>query len=268
MSCLERTFASLKASGRTGFIPYVTAGDPRLDLSAEILLALDRAGADVLEVGVPFSDPIADGPVIQRACSRALAAGATVGSVLDLVASVKPRLSAPIILFTYANPIFRYGIETFVAHACRAGVAGVLVVDLPVEEIGPLKEDLQDVGIHTILLVSPTTSNARMKRIVSLASGFLYVVSRLGVTGNRSELSGDVIGNTVSRIRRETDLPVALGFGINRPEHVRIAARWADAAVVGSSLVQVIEDSIGQHDTIDRVGAHVRWLKGTSFSHL
>src|SRR5262245_13190207 len=178
MSRLATAFAQMHAEGRRGLVTYVTAGDPDLDRSRDILLALDRAGADVLEVGVPFSDPLADGPVIQRATERALAAGATLGRVLDLVANVRSALAAPIVIFTYANPIERMGLATFTARAAAAGVDGVLTLDLPVEEAGGMRDRLGDAGLDTIFLLSPTTTTERIRRAAALGSGFLYGISR------------------------------------------------------------------------------------------
>ena len=260
MSRLERTFETLRRRGRRGLVTFTTAGDPDLERSAEILRVLDRAGADVLEVGVPFSDPLADGPVIQRASERALRAGATLARVLDLVAGVRPDISAGIVLFTYANPIMRMGMNPFVERAAAAGVDGVLALDLPLEEADGFREATIGAGIDPIFLLSPTTTDARIRRAAELGRGFLYGISRLGVTGARSAIA-DGAEALVGRIRRATDLPIALGFGISRPEHVAEVGRWADAAVVGSALVDVIARA-----ALDRVSGdverYVRWLQG------
>lgn len=260
MSRLERTFETLRRRGRPGLVTFTTAGDPDLDRSAAILRTLDRAGADVLEVGVPFSDPLADGPVIQRASERALRAGATLARVLDLVAAVRPDTSAGIVLFTYANPIVRMGMTAFVERAAAAGVDGVLVLDLPIEEAGGFREAATGAGIDPIFLLSPTTTDARIRRAAELGRGFLYGISRLGVTGARDAIS-DGAEALVARIRAATDLPLALGFGISRPEHVAEVGRWADAAVVGSALIEVIARATPDR-VLNDVERYVRWLRG------
>jgi tryptophan synthase alpha chain len=260
MSRLAAAFARVRSRQAPGLVTYVTAGDPDLGRSAEILRALDRSGVDVLEVGVPFSDPLADGPEIQRATERALAAGATLEGVLDMVAGLRGAIRAPVVLFSYANPIFRFGAERFADRALDAGVDGVLALDLPIEEAGEFRELLAVRGIDTILLLSPTTSDARLRQAAALGSGFLYAISRLGVTGARDELSTGA-RDMVARIRAASDLPVALGFGISKPEHVREVGRWADAAVVGSALVRVIAEAGASPDLIPRVEEYARWLK-------
>lgn len=257
---LAETFARLRSSGQPGLVTYVTAGDPDLDRTAGILAALDRAGADVLEVGVPFSDPLADGPVIQRATERALAAGTTLAAVLDLVGRLRPTLRAPVVIFSYANPIFRLGAERFADRAREAGVDGVLVLDLPIEEADDFRALLASRGIDTILLLSPTTTDERLRKAASLGSGFLYAISRLGVTGARDRIA-DGAEEMVRRIRAVSPLPIALGFGISKPEHVREVGQWADAAVVGSALVKVIAEAGASPDLTTRVEEYVRWLK-------
>lgn len=256
---LENTFGRLRTNGG-GLVTYVTAGDPDASRSADVLLALGRAGADVLEVGVPFSDPLADGPVIQRATERALAAGMTLRGALELIRRIRPSLEAPIVLFTYANPVVRMDPRAFARAAADAGVDGVLILDYPIEEAGPLRRPLVEAGVDPIFLISPTTTDARIKSAAELGRGFLYVISRLGVTGVRDALAPDAEA-LVERVRALTDLPVALGFGISRPEHVAAACRVADAAVVGSALVQVIADHGGAADLAARVDEYVRWLK-------
>jgi tryptophan synthase alpha chain len=257
---IAATFSRLRAGTTPGLVTYVTAGDPDLPRTEGILRALDRAGADILEIGVPFSDPLADGPVIQRATERALASGTTLTRVLDLLERLRPELRAPVVVFSYANPILRMGAERFADRAQAAGVDGVLVLDLPIEEAGAFRSMLAARRIDTILLLSPTTSDERLRKAASLGSGFLYAISRLGVTGAR-ETVADGAQAMVQRIRQASDLPVALGFGISKPEHVREVGRWADAAVVGSALVNVIADA-GKADDLDRrVEEYVRWLK-------
>jgi len=250
----------MRAESRTGLVTYVTAGDPDLAQSAHILQALDRAGADVLEVGIPFSEPLADGPVIQRATERALAAGATASKVLDLVAGVRSQINAPIVLFSYANPILRMGIETFGDRAKAAGVDGVLVLDLPIEEAEGFRDAMSTRDVDMIFLLSPTTTDARIRQAGILGRGFLYGISRLGVTGARDRIA-DGAEALAGRIRAASALPLALGFGISSPQQVRQIGRWADAAVVGSGLVNVIAEAGQGPDLVDRVESYVRWLK-------
>lgn len=260
MSRIDGRFRALRAASRTGLVTYTTAGDPDLDRSGDILLTLDRAGADVLEVGVPFSDPLADGPVIQRATERAIAAGATLPKVLDLVGCLRARISAPIVIFTYANPVLKMGLEAFVARAATAGVDGVLTLDVPPEESEQFRAALAEAGIDTIFLLSPTTSVERIRRAAALGSGFLYGISRLGVTGMRESVA-DSARELARRVRGETDMPLALGFGISTPEHVREIAQCADAAVVGSALVNVIAQHGQSLELLGEVERYVRWLR-------
>ena len=259
-SRIDRTFTRLHDQHRGGMVTYVTAGDPDAETSAKILIALAEAGADVLEVGVPFSDPLADGPVIQRATERALAAGMTLRGTLDVVRTVRRAVDTPIVLFTYANPVVRMDADIFAREAKQAGVDGVLILDYPVEEAGPLRASLLAAGLDPIFLISPTTSEARIRRSGELGRGFLYLISRMGVTGVRDRLDGD-IGGLVGRVRAQSRLPVALGFGISSPAQVAQACASADAAVVGSALVQVIADHGAAPDVAQRAGEYVRWLK-------
>jgi len=264
MTRIADTFARMRAEKRPGLVTYVTAGDPDLAATIEILRALDGAGADVIELGVPFSDPLADGPVIQRATERALASGTNLRAVLDLVARVRPDIAAPIVIFSYANPILRFGVERFAERAASAGVDGVLALDLPIEEGGGFHDLLSARGLDLIFLLSPTTTDARIKRAAELGSGFLYGISRLGVTGARDRVAAGADA-MVRRIRAHTSLPIALGFGISRPEHVAEVTAFADAAVVGSALVSVIAEHGRSPQLIARVGEYVRWLK--SYAH-
>jgi tryptophan synthase alpha chain len=259
-SRLTETFARLRQEHRPGLVTYTTAADPDVQRSADILRALDRAGADVLEVGVPFSDPLADGPVIQRATERALLAGGSLRTSLKLIADVRPHLSAPIVVFSYANPLLRLGVPEFARRAADAGVDGVLALDLPIEEAEEFRETLAASGIDTIFLLSPTTTDVRIQRAAALGRGFLYGISRLGVTGARDQVSTGAEA-LVRRIRAFTSMPVALGFGIARPEHVAEVGSYADAAVVGSALVSLIADESGSPQLIDRVEAYVRSLR-------
>ena len=259
-SRISAAFDRIRAETRTGLVTYVTAGDPDLSHSGDILGALDRAGADVLEVGIPFSEPLADGPVIQRATERALAAGATASGVLDLVKRVRTNVKAPIVLFTYANPVLRMGVEAFGDRAREAGVDGVLVLDLPIEEAGAFRDAMAKRDIDMIFLLSPTTTDARVRDAARLGRGFLYGISRLGVTGTRDTVA-DGAEALALRMRAATSLPIALGFGISSPAHVRQIGKFADAAVVGSGLVGVIAEAGKSPDLIERVESYVRWLK-------
>jgi tryptophan synthase alpha chain len=260
MSRLTPAFDRLRSAGRGGLVAYFTAGDPDGPRSADLMIAAARAGADVLEVGVPFSDPVADGPVIQRATERALAAGMTLRGALDVVRRVREAVDVPIVLFTYANPVLRLGAERFAADAAAAGADGVLMLDYPIEEAGPLRGTLVAAGLDPIFLVSPTTTDERMRESAEEGRGFLYAISRLGVTGARSSLAADLAA-FLGRVRRASALPVAVGFGISHPDHVVEACRGADAAVVGSALVDVVARHGRSDDLSERVSEQVRWLK-------
>lgn len=260
MSQIDERFRALRDSKRTGLVTYVTAGDPDLERSADILRGLDRAGADVIEVGVPFSDPLADGPVIQRATERALAAGTTLSNVLELLSAVRHTIHAPVVIFSYANPILRMGLDVFVENARAAGIDGVLTLDMPPEEGERFRLAFASAGIDTIFLLSPTTTNERIRRAVELGSGFLYGISRLGVTGVRESID-DSARELAQRVRAATAMPLALGFGLSRPEHVRLVGQWADAAVVGSALVKVIAEHGQSAGLVSEVERYVRWLR-------
>lgn len=262
MSRLADTFARLRGTRQqeAGLVAYVTAGDPDLQTSRQIVLAIARAGADVIEIGVPFSDPIADGPVIQRASERALAAGSSLTAALELVQAVRGDIATPIVLFTYVNPVVQMGTDAFVSAAAEVGVDGVLLLDLPIEESTVMHEALDGAGLDQIFLISPTTTEARLRRAAELGRGFLYAISRLGVTGAQATVASSA-RPVVEAIRAVTSLPVALGFGIARPEHVREACAYADAAVVGSALVQVLAETAPAKAPAE-AERFVRWLKG------
>jgi len=259
---LSRLAGAFARPGQPKLVAYAAAGDPDLDRSEDVVRAMARGGADVIEIGVPFSDPIADGPVIQRASERALAGGATLRTTLDLVGRVRGDIDVPLVLFTYVNPVVRLGVTAFLDLAAQAGLDGVLLLDLPIEESESMHAALAQRAIDQIFLVSPTTSDERLREAGRLGSGFLYAISRLGVTGVRTSVA-TTAAPLVTRIRAATSLPVALGFGISRPEHVREVTAFADAAVVGSAIVQVVAESASSGAAVGpRVEAFVNWLKG------
>lgn len=235
---LERRFSRWRDAGRTAFIPYLTCGYPSPADTPRLLRRLGEAGADVIELGVPFSDPLADGPTIQRASWEALRHGVTLSDALDLVEEMGEELP-PVVLFSYLNPVLRMGVDAFTARAAEAGVAGILITDLPVGTDREMERRLAGAGPDLIRLVAPTTPDGRLQAITETASGFLYYISRTGVTGEREELAADLEG-AVDRLRRRARLPVAVGFGISRPAHARTVARVADGVVVGSALVAAL----------------------------
>src|SRR5262245_25375950 len=244
MTRIENKFTQLKLAGQKAFIPFITAGDPNLDITLDLILALEQSGADVIELGVPFSDPIADGPVIQRATERALANGVTLKKAIRLGARIRERSEIPLLLFSYFNPLLNYGLERLAHDAADAGFDGVLASDLTVEESDACVLTMRTSGLNTIFLVAPTSSPERMKKIAQSSNGFLYAVSRTGVTGEQQDLAGD-LKHFLQALRAHTASPIAVGFGISRPEHVRAVWQEADAAVVGSSIVNEIEKHIG-----------------------
>jgi tryptophan synthase alpha chain len=236
---LEEAFRAAKKNGRAAFIPYITAGDPNLEATVELVRALAQAGADAIELGVPFSDPIADGPTNQRAAERSLVAGTTLAGVLAAVEVIRRDLEIPIVLFTYANPVVRYGTERFAGDASAAGIDGVLFTDVPAEEMAPFEEKLSANGLDLIMLVTPTSDRRRMKAAARFGGGFLYLVSRTGVTGARQDLDAELATN-VRAAHKASKLPVAVGFGISSPEQVARVAALADGVVVGSAIVSRI----------------------------
>jgi tryptophan synthase alpha chain len=241
---IERRFADLKAKGRAGLVTFLTAGDPDPRVSAEILKGLPAAGADLIELGMPFSDPMADGPAIQNSSLRALAAGMTLEKTLRLVADFRRGDDAtPIILMGYFNPIHAFGVERFLAAARQAGVDGLIIVDLPPEEEGDLCLPARNAGLNFIFLTAPTTDDERLPRVLENASGFVYYVSITGITGTASASAAD-IGGAIARLRRHTDLPVAVGFGIKTAAQAAEVAALADAAVVGSALVNCLAENL------------------------
>jgi tryptophan synthase alpha chain len=253
-------FAAAARAGRPAFIPYVTAGDPSLEATSRIVGALQRAGADLVEIGVPFSDPIADGPVIQRAAERALRGGATLSATLDLVRDLKRSGAPPLVLFTYYNPIHRMGLEPFAARAREAELDGLLVTDLPPEEAGALHAALRQGPIERIGFLAPNSSPERMRAIAGRSSGFLYLISRAGVTGVRDDLPAGALEQIGAARDVAGGLPIAIGFGISRPEQIRALTGVADGIVVGSALVRVIEEAGDAGDLPDRVERFCRHL--------
>jgi tryptophan synthase alpha chain len=250
---IDECFKALRAKTETAFIAYICAGDPDLPWTVEIALALEESGVDLLELGVPFSDPLADGVVNQLAAQRALEAGTTVAGVLDCVRQIRRRSQIPIVLYTYLNPIFQFGLDRFHREADEAGVDGLLLLDLPPEEDRPSE------GPFHIRLIAPTTPPERIPQICATAAGFIYYVSREGVTGAQSGVAAS-LGAHVSEIRQHTELPIAVGFGVSTPEQAREVAQVADGVVVGSAIVQKISENARHSDLAARIGEFVRPL--------
>jgi tryptophan synthase alpha chain len=260
MSRIRQTFEGLNKAGKKALIPFITAGYPDISTTEKCIFQLERSGADLIELGVPFSDPMADGPVIQAASEHALRKGTTLKKILDLVKRVRKKTELPILLMGYYNPFFTFGLEKFADEAKKAGVDGVLVVDLPPEEAGALKAETDRTGLDLIFLLAPTSDATRIKRIAKNASGFIYYVSLTGVTGVRSQLDKD-IRNQVVQIKKQSNLPVGIGFGISTPEQAKRVAHWADAVVVGSAIIKIIETSTTPEASIKNVGQFVQSLK-------
>ena len=245
MISVSARFEELRAKGQAALIPFITAGDPSLESTAKALRVLDQNGADMIELGVPYSDPLADGPVIQAAATRALQNGTTLEKVLDVVRTVAPELRSPIILFTYYNPILNMGVEKFLQTIYAAGVRGLVVPDLPLEESHVLLEPAEKAGIEVILLIAPTSPPDRVAAIAAKSQGFIYVVSATGVTGVRTEVAKGV-KVMIEQLRVITDKPIAVGFGISQPEHAKQVIDWnADGAIVGSAMVRKLAEPDG-----------------------
>lgn len=261
MTRISAKWQQLKAEGRKAFIPYITAGDPDLATTEALLLALADAGADIIELGVPFSDPMADGPVIQRASERALLKPLGVADILPMVERVRQQSQVPIMLFTYFNPLLQFAREGLGAKLKAAGIDGVLITDLIPEEADAFVAEMREADIDTIFLAAPTSPGERLKLIAQYSSGFVYVVARTGVTGMRESVATEVQG-LVERVRQYTPLPIAVGFGISKPEHVQDVWRYADGAVVGTRLVLEIENHLDAPDLVARVAQLVCELKG------
>jgi tryptophan synthase alpha chain len=256
-------FAELAAKGELGIVAYITAGDPSLETTEKLVLAAADAGADVIELGVPFSDPVADGPVIQRASDRALRSGTTLAKVLELVARLRRSTQVPLVLFSYFNPILQMGLEKCAAAAAKAGADGVLVTDLTPEEAVEYRAILQAQNLDTIFLAAPTSTDARLTQISAATSGFLYLVSRTGVTGTRDALPVELPA-LVRRARKFTRLPIAVGFGISLPTHVTVLGGIADAAVVGSALMAAVEKASSVNEAVTVVAEIIRGLKNAA----
>ncbi|MDH3997945.1 MAG: tryptophan synthase subunit alpha [Desulfuromonadales bacterium] len=261
MSNITKTLEALKTRGEKALITFVTAGDPDLATSEQIVHTLVESGADVIELGFPFSDPMADGPTIQLASERALAAGASLSGVLQLVANVRQHSNVPIVLMGYYNPIYRYGAEAFARDAAAVGVDGLLLVDLPPEEAGELHPALRENGIDLITLLAPTTGEARSAELAAAGEGFLYYVSMTGVTGTQ-QVDAAAIAAAVATLKEQSSVPVAVGFGVSTPDDAREVAKIADAVVVGSALVKLVEKYAGSPQLLDEVGSYVKALKG------
>jgi tryptophan synthase alpha chain len=257
---IGKSFTALRDPGVLGIVAYITAGDPSLDATLEFVLALEAGGADVIELGVPFSDPLADGPTIQRASERALKSGATLPLIIELVRRIRKASQIPLVLFSYYNPILQMGLEKFAAAASDAGVDGVLATDLSPEESVEYRRIMKERHLDTIFLCAPTSSDERLDSIAACSTGFLYVVSRTGVTGAKDTLPEDLPA-LVRRVRHFTKLPVAVGFGISQPGHISLLGGLADAAVIGSSLVAEIERAKTPAEASAALRERVRVLK-------
>jgi tryptophan synthase alpha chain len=234
-------FGRLKGEGRAALIAYITAGDPTPNQTPALVAALERGGVDLIELGVPFSDPIADGPVIQRGADRALKAGTTVVKVLEIARKIRETSQLPLLLFTYMNPVLRYGLEKLARDAKAAGIDGCLLTDLSVEEAGPYVAAMRQAALDTVFLAAPTSTKARLKLVAKYSTGFVYLVSRTGVTGEQAAVS-DALGGLIEEMRQVTELPLAAGFGISTPAQAALVAQMADGVVVGSALVRLIEE--------------------------
>jgi tryptophan synthase alpha chain len=257
---ISRLFHDLKQRGRKGLVAYITAGDPCPERTPDLVAALEQGGADLIELGVPFSDPIADGPVIQRAGERAIQAGTTMGRVLEIAARIRTRSQVPLLLFTYLNPVLRRGMDRVAAEAADCGIDGCLLIDAGVEEAGEYVGVMRRHGLDTVFLGTPTSTAHRLLRVAEFSSGFVYLVSRAGVTGERESLSGSV-APLVQTMRSITNLPLAVGFGISNHDQVRQTWELADAVAVGSAIMRLVEQNIGTSSLELRLESFIRELK-------
>jgi tryptophan synthase alpha chain len=260
MSRISQTFEHLQKTHERALIPYVTAGDPDLEMTKRLVREMVRRGGDIIEIGVPFSDPLADGPIIQRASQRALQGGTTLRKILRTVSELRRDVDVPLVLMTYYNPVFRYGEEAFVADALEAGIDGIIVPDLPPEEAQTFMELTADTPLDLIFLAAPTSTSARLMLISESSQGFIYYVSRLGTTGIRDQLAED-LRMMLEKVRASTAKPIAVGIGVSTPDHVRLVSEMADGVVVGSAIVKLIEDLEGREDRLDQVGDFIAALK-------
>lgn len=265
MNRIDERFRRLKEAGERALMPYLTAGDPDLCTTRSLILEFERRGADLVEIGVPFSDPLADGVTIQRASQRALSGGTTLPRILEMVGSLRPECQLPLLVMSYVNPIFHFGFARFAKEAAAAGIDGLIVPDLPPEEAAELIEATAAHDLHTVFLIAPTSPQQRVRKVAAASTGFIYYVSLRGVTGARSRLSEDLEAS-IRMIRAETDKPLAVGFGISTPEQVRMVAKVADGVIVGSALVSLLEQTAGQPDQLTRAGDFVAALKAATIT--
>ena len=263
MGRIDQTFAQLRHSHERALIPYVTAGDPDLDTTKALVHEMIRRGGDLIEIGVPFSDPLADGPIIQRAAQRALHRGTTLRKILQMVDELRPETDAPLVLMTYYNPVFRYGEQAFVNDAVAAGVDGIIVPDLPPEEAQTLMALTSGTPLEMIFLAAPTSTPARLALIAEVSRGFIYYVSRLGTTGVREQLADD-LQMMLAKVRASTSKPVAVGFGVSTPEHVRLVSEMADGVVVASAILRLMEGVPSREVMLEQVGGFVTALKAAT----
>ena len=263
MGRISQTFERLQKTHERALIPYVTAGDPDLEMTKRLVREMIRRGGDIIEIGVPFSDPLADGPIIQRASQRALQGGTTLRKILRTVSELRHDVDVPLVLMTYYNPVFRYGEEAFVADALDAGVDGIIVPDLPPEEAQTLMDLTADTPLDMIFLAAPTSTSARLALISEASRGFIYYVSRLGTTGVRDQLADD-LRMMLEKVRASTSKPITVGFGVSTPEHVRLVAELADGVVVASAILKLLEDLGDREDSLEHVGDFVAALKAAT----
>ncbi|MFH1905488.1 MAG: tryptophan synthase subunit alpha [bacterium] len=259
MNKIEKVFLNLSRTNTAAFIPFITAGDPSIAITEKLVFAFKKAGADIIELGVPFSDPLADGPTIQQASERALKNGVSLRIVITLVRNIRKKSSIPIILMGYYNPIFRYGIDNFVKDSIKAGIDGVIVPDLPPEEAFPIYNKTKNSSLAIILLAAPTSTDDRIKHIARMTEGFIYYVSLTGVTGARGMLSKTIKQN-VLRIKKLTSKPVSVGFGISTPEQAKEVASYADGVIIGSAIVKLIEQNLNKPNLLSEITSYVKQM--------
>lgn len=259
LSRIDKKFDEVKKKGVSAFIPYICAGDPDLKISGRILLELQRSGADIIELGIPFSDPIADGPTIQKASLRSLNSGTTVKKIHKLLKSLKDDIEVPLVVMTYYNPVLKYGIERFINDFKSVGVDGIIVPDLPPDEADDFIKISDNYDFDSIFLLSPTSNSQRIKKVSRASRGYIYYVSVLGVTGARKSLSG-ALGGKIKEIKKYTKLPISVGFGISSPQQVGYISQIAEGVIVGSAIIKVIEANVGCGEIEKKVGKYVRSL--------